>query len=456
MLHQVIKAQTINRAELLAAFSYALDLTEGQPEGHCTRACFIGMRIGKLLGLNAEALGQLYYTIVLKDLGCSSNAARICELYEADDRAFKQGFKTVGTSLAATLHFVFSRTARGKPIHRRAAAIGNILLNGSKIVDEMIQSRCTRGADIARSLKFDEAVCGGIYSLDEHWDGSGRPSRLEGERIPLHARIALLAQVVDVFHTHAGKAAAIEEAKRRSGTWFDPQLVGLVTELDEDPSFWSALASPLLHARVVAMAPKNDEVTIDEDYLDIIAAAFGQVIDAKSPYTAGHSTRVAEFARKMGERMKLGRERVRALRRAAFLHDVGKLGVSSTILEKPGGLDEVEWREMRGHADHTRAILGRIGAFADIANIAAAHHERLDGLGYPLGLDGQKIGPETRIITTCDFYDALTSDRPYRAALDVSDALDIIERSVGTAIDQSCFQALRDIVRSGELDRPCS
>ena len=153
----------------------------------------------------ARERDDLYYTLLLKDLGCSSNAARICELYQADDRAFKQGYKTVGTSLAATLHFVASRTATAAPLHRRAAAIGNILKNGDDIAQELIVSRCTRGADIARSLRFDDDVATGIYHLDEHWDGSGRPGHLRGDAIPLASRIALLAQVVDVFHSHAGK-----------------------------------------------------------------------------------------------------------------------------------------------------------------------------------------------------------------------------------------------------------
>src|SRR5262245_60101567 len=127
MIHQAITAGTVHRAELLAAFSYALDITEGQPEGHCIRACWIGTAIGQAIGLQANELNDLYYTVLLKDLGCSSNAARICELYQADDRAFKQGYKTVGTSLAATLHFVFSRTAQRRPLRERASAIGNIL-----------------------------------------------------------------------------------------------------------------------------------------------------------------------------------------------------------------------------------------------------------------------------------------------------------------------------------------
>ena len=122
MQHQVIpvpqSAACVSRAEIVAAFSYALDITEGQPAGHCVRACWIGFQIGKAIGLGQSELHDLYYTLLLKDLGCSSNAARICELYATDDRAFKQGYKTVGTSLAATLHFVFSKTAQGRPLHR--------------------------------------------------------------------------------------------------------------------------------------------------------------------------------------------------------------------------------------------------------------------------------------------------------------------------------------------------
>jgi HD-GYP domain-containing protein (c-di-GMP phosphodiesterase class II) len=443
MRHSTLAAPTATRAEIIAAFSYALDLTEGQPAGHCIRACWIGMRTGRALGLSAAELADLYYVLLLKDLGCSSNAARICELYEADDRAFKQGYKTVGTSLAATLHFVFSRTARGRPLHRRAAAVGNILRNGDSIAQELIVSRCTRGADIARTLRFSPAVCEGIYRLDEHWDGSGRPGRLRGAAIPLPSQIALLAQVVDVFHGHAGPAAALDEARRRAGSWFDPQLVKALEADAAEIDFWPTLSSSLVEGRVVRMAPAEDSGTVDDDYLDAIADAFGQVIDAKSPYTAGHSQRVGSLSQAMAGRLGLGETRSRWLRRAAALHDIGKLGVSSAILEKPAGLDSAEWEEMRSHAVHTRSILGRIGAFADMADVSAAHHERLDGTGYPLRLDAPAIGLETRVITACDYYDALTSDRPYRAALPADHALRIMGEAVGSAIDGDCFEALK-------------
>lgn len=451
MFHRSIiespKVQSVSLAELVGAFSYALDITEGQPAGHCVRTCWIGSHIGRAIGLSAAELNDLYYTLLLKDLGCSSNAARICELYETDDRAFKQGFKTVGTSLAATLHFVFAKTARSSSFGKRAAAVGNILCNGPQIADEMILARCTRGAEIARKLRFSEPVCEGIYRLDEHWDGSGRPGRLRAGEIPLFARIALLAQIADVFHSHAGREAAIAEVRRRSGTWLDPTLAKTFEEVASRDFFWSGLASSFIDSRLLALAPRQTARAVDDDYLDAIAAAFGEVIDAKSPYTAGHSTRVAQFATDIGSQMGLPSSRRRWLYRAALLHDIGKLGVSNVILDKPGKLDDAEWEVMRRHATHTQEILGRVGVLADLAPVAAAHHERLDGRGYPLGLDQSQITRETRIITICDFYDALTAERPYRGAMAPDQALAIIEAEIHAAIDADCFEALVAIVR---------
>ena len=382
--------------------------------------------------------------MLLKDLGCSSNAARICELYQADDRAFKAGYKTVGTSLAATIHFIASRTARAAPWARRAAAVGNILKNGDSIAQDLIVSRCTRGADIARSLRFSADVSDGIYHLDEHWDGSGRPEGRRGNAIPLSSRIALLAQSPTSPHP-CRPAAAIDEssAARARGSTRRWRCFAVVAA---DPNFWAGLTSPFLDSRLLALAPPDHARTVDEDYLDAIAAAFGAVIDAKSPFTAGHSGRVAALAESIGAKMGVPTARRRWLHRGALLHDVGKLGVSNLILDKPGPLDGQDWGAMRDHASHTQAILGRIGALADLAPIAAAHHERLDGTGYPLGLRDDQIRRETRIITVCDIYDALTSDRPYRAAMSVRDAMAIIDREVGRAVDGDCTDALRSVV----------
>jgi HD-GYP domain-containing protein (c-di-GMP phosphodiesterase class II) len=309
----------------------------------------------------------------------------------------------------------------------------------------MIEARCTRGAAIARELRLGEDVAEGIYRLDEHWDGSGLPGALQGAAIPLPSRLALLAQIADVFHQAAGRRIAVEEVVRRARSWLDPELVRVFVGLAESTRFWAQLESTAIDIRVASMAPEETE-EVDDDYLDAIAAAFGKVIDAKSPFTAGHSARVADFAGRLGERLGVLPTRLRRLRRAAALHDIGKLGVSSAILEKPDKLDEDEWAVMRSHAGHTQAILGRIGALADLAPIAAAHHERLDGQGYPLGLDASVLSRETRIITLCDFYDALTADRPYRRAMPSDQALAIMAGEVGGALDPDGFEALKAMV----------
>jgi putative nucleotidyltransferase with HDIG domain len=438
----------VRLSELVAAFSYALDLTEGQPAGHSVRCCWIGIGIARQIGMSEADQTTLYYTLLLKDLGCSSNAARICELYEADDLAFKRGHKTVGTSLAASVRFIFSKTARNAPWHQRTAKIGRILRDGQELSRQLIVARCTRGADIARDLRFSDAVCSGIFHLDEHWDGSGKPDGLRGDAIPLFSRIALIAQVADVFHRHAGAEAALDEVRRRSGSWFDPRLVGLFENLATDKTFWMILESPAIEVHLAAFAPHERTRPVDEEYLDSIAAAFGQVIDAKSPFTAGHSQRVGELAYRIAGTIGIPARRRRQVRRAALLHDIGKLGVSNTILDKPAALDETEWATMRDHASHTREILARIGVMADLADIAAAHHERLDGAGYPLGLTEGQIERETRIITVCDFFDALTADRPYRDAMEMPAALAIIEGEIGKAIDGECFEALRQVIRA--------
>lgn len=448
MLHSPFESSAdlaLTRAGLVGAFTYALDLTEGQPPGHSLRSCYIACRVARQLGVSDEAFAEVYYAALLKDLGCSSNAARLNALYATDDLALKRDYKTIATGLPATLRFVVSRTGAGAPLHRRVAAIAEILRNGDAIAQEMIVTRCTRGADIARELRFSDAVAGGIYRLDEHWDGSGRPDGLSGSAIPLPARLALLAQVADVFLQHGGPEAALLEVASRAGSWLDPELTDAFASVAADPALWADLASPLLEAIVMAMAPV-EACAVDESFLDAVTAAFGQVIDAKSPFTAGHSSRVADLADGLAERCGLLPARRRQLRRAAALHDVGKLGVSSAVLEKPGKLDEREWAQMREHAAHTRAILGRIGPLAELAEIAAAHHERLDGKGYPLGLTDAAIHRETRIVTLCDFYDALIADRPYRAAMPIDRALAVIAAEVGTAVDGECFAELRAMV----------
>jgi len=436
-------AAGLKLSELMAALSHALDITEGQPEGHCIRCCWIGMHIGREIGLTEQQLWELYYTLLLKDLGCSSNAARICELYLTDDLQFKRDFKQVGDSLPQVVRFVLQHTGLKAGLAERFHSVLHIFRDGSEIAQELIQTRCSRGADIARQLRFSEGIAGGIYSLDEHWNGGGKPDALAGEAIPVYARIALLAQVIDVFHTAGGRQAALDEVSTRSGQWFDPAQAEAFQSIAQSEAFWATLAAPDLDRAVLALEPGRYEVPLDEDYLDDIAAAFGQVVDSKSPYTSGHSARVALYTDLIGEALGFSLERRRWLKRGALLHDVGKLGVSNSVLDKAGKLDAEEWKAVQAHAALTESILSRIDAFSELAVVAGAHHERLDGGGYPRGLKAEDICMETRIITTADIFDAITAERPYRGAVPIPQTLEMMAKTVGTALDPDCFTALR-------------
>lgn len=438
-----MSSDAIHLSEVVGALSYALDVTEGQPVGHSLRCCWLGMQIGTRLGLAPAQLSDLYYTLLLKDIGCSSNAARICQLYLADDLSFKNAYKFVDNKLPEVLRFLIANTARKSGMIERLQTMINIARNGGEIARELIETRCQRGADIVRSMRFSEDVAGGILDLDEHWDGSGHPlGKREGD-IALFARIALLVQVADVFFMRGGVTAAVQEVRLRSGRWFDPQLVGHLEALAETPQIWTALHATDLAEQVIALEPGTFVREVDEDYLDDIAAGFAQVVDAKSPFTAGHSDRVALFTDLIAEELGYAADRRRWLRRAALLHDIGKLGVSNAVLDKNGKLDAEEWSEIRRHPVLGREILSKIRAFQDAAEIAGNHHERLDGKGYPRALLAPAIDLDTRIVTTADIFDALTADRPYRAAMPASRAFEIMQSELDVAIDPLCFAALQ-------------
>lgn len=444
--------KAVRLAEILGALSRALDLTEGQPPGHCMRSAWIGTQIGRAVGMDEASLNDLFYCLLMKDLGCSSNAARICNLYLADDLSFKHDFKFVDGSLGQVLRFVLSHTGANSSFADRFRSVVNILQNGVQISRELIETRCQRGAEIARQMHFSEAVADGILDLDEHWDGGGKPMGKAGAEISQFARIALLAQVADVFAVGSGRAAAIAEVTRRAGSWFDPALAAAFVTLARDDAFWATMERPDLEEVLLGSEPGRHARMADDNYLDDIAQAFARVIDAKSPYTGGHSERVAVFTDLIAEEMGYSAEARRKVRRAALLHDIGKLGVSSAVLDKPGKLEGAEWDAMKHHAALSEQILSRIDAFSDLTRVAGAHHERLDGKGYPRGLSAPDIDTDTRIVSTADVFDALTADRPYRAAMPVTKALDILREGIGSSHDPLCIAALeRALVRSHML-----
>ena len=377
-------AQThIRLSEVLSALSYALDLTEGQPEGHGVRSCFIGMSLAEHLDLSSADRSALFYALLLKDLGCSSNAAKTTYLFGADDHATKQRLKTVDwPNLLSSALYVFRSAGEGRSLWTKFKHVTRTALGGMGAARELMQVRCERGADIARQLGFPEATAQAILDLDENWDGKGHPLGKRATAISLLGRILGLAQTVDVFFQDGGAEAVRPMLRRRRGGWFDPALVDLFLERVDRPEFWRQLAAGDLAARIGDFEPADQILRGGPDELDRIAAAFARVIDAKSPYTAEHSARVAEIVAGMAEQISMGEDERRALTRAALLHDIGKLGVSNLILDKAGKLTDEEWAKMRAHTDFTYRILSRVTGFSALAEMASARHERQIGRAH--------------------------------------------------------------------------
>jgi HD-GYP domain-containing protein (c-di-GMP phosphodiesterase class II) len=438
-------------SEVIAALSYALDLTEGQPEGHSVRTCLIGMRIGREIGLDADARSSLFYALLLKDAGCSSNSSATCELFGADDQAVKASWKTTDWSSRwqSFAHVVQNVRPDGSLLEKAKQVAG--FAGAGPVGTELVRTRCERGADIARMLEMTDETAAAIRALDEHWDGRGVPVGVAGQQIPLLARIACLAQTTEIFHAQYGLDAAFAVARERAGRWFDPELVRALEGFRGDTGFWSGLADGDARARAAALEPADRVLTADAERLDRIAHAFARVIDAKSPYTYRHSEGVAAYAHAAGRVLGFGPDALRDLRRAALLHDVGKLGVSNRILDKPGKLTEQEFEAVRRHPAYTHAILARVAAFRALAETAASHHERMDGRGYHRGIAAGVLPAAARVLVVADVCDALSAERPYRAALPRERVLQIMRADAGTGLCPECLEALEQALQAEPL-----
>jgi putative nucleotidyltransferase with HDIG domain len=441
----------ISLAEILSALSFALDLTEGAVPGHALRSCVFGMRIAEELRLPDDQRAALYYALLLKDIGCSSNAARLCQIIGGgDERRVKAGVKLEdwtrpGRPKASTLRLLWTSVLPESGILHRAAGIVRIGLNQHRNNEEMITLRCDRGAHILRKLGLGDTAAEAVRGLDEHWDGSGYPERRARKAIPLGSRILAVAQHLDVFATEQGPRKALRVLHERAGRWFDPDIVRVVSRLHRSHGLWphALPTTPQSETRAAALDLAPDHVhRLEAADVDRICEAFADVVDAKSSFTFRHSVGVTRAARTIARRLGLSPARQQLVNRAALLHDLGKLRVPNSILDKPGKLTTSEWMVVQEHPHLTQEILSRITSFHELARIAGAHHEKLDGSGYPRRLAARQLPLEARIIAVADVYGALTEDRPYRSGLTHEDALALLFRDAPLKLDPDCCEAL--------------
>jgi HD-GYP domain-containing protein (c-di-GMP phosphodiesterase class II) len=397
----------VRLAELVAGLSLVVDLGLGQPVEHVLRQTLIAMRLGEALGLSDEDRAVLYYVALLAWVGCGSDSHELATWF-GDDLAWRRASYEIDAADPQAVAFLSSRAASVNPPLAELKTADRRKLAGSTV------GHCIVTSDFAERLGLGPEVTGPLVQLFERWDGRGRPQRLAGEAIALPARVVAFADVLVPFHRAGGVAAAVAVARERSGTQFDPGLVDLfcrnakdILDAVDGPSSWEAVlaAEPGLRAAL----------TIEQ--LDRALEGIADFTDLKSPYTVGHARGTATLAAEAGRALHLPDDDVVLIRRAALVQDAGRLGVSNSVWDKPGALSPAELERVRLHPYYVERMLQEPRTLARIGGLAAQHHERLDGSGYPRGLAGAALAMPARVLAAADVYRALTEPRPHRSAL---------------------------------------
>lgn len=443
-------AATIPLSAVLSGLSAALDITEGHPRGHAARTCLIAMRLADALRLPPAQASDLFYAALLKDAGCSANAERVFQMFGGPDehQTKRAVWLRDWRKLDQKVRYAFEWVEPEGDFLARVRQFLKLAAAGPSGERELFEIRCARSAAIARALGMSEETAQAVHAMDEHWDGGGHPSGLRGEQIPVAARIIGLAQVVEIFWGVAGPDRALEMAAQRRGRWFDPEIVDCLHAISS-PSLWASLETTDLTAAVAAAEPAERAVEATDARLDQIATAFAWVIDAKSSFTFEHSDRVATLALGAAERVGFTPIQLTRLRRAALLHDIGKLAVPNAILDKPGRLTDAEFDVVKQHPAQTLHVLQQVPVFHELAEDAANHHERIDGRGYFRGLSGEALTPAARLLAVADVADALMSARPYRDAMPVERVIAHLHEGRGTQFCPDCVDAMAATIEKG-------
>jgi HD-GYP domain-containing protein (c-di-GMP phosphodiesterase class II) len=408
----------VRLAELIAALSLGIDLGFGQPMEHVLRQCLIAMRLAERVGLDEEARAVVYYTALLVNVGCHSDAHEQAKWF-GDDIALKAvKYEHDGPSLRMLASTVRRIGAGNPPLHRLRVGLA-FVLSGHREVDGMISQHSALARTLAEQLGLPVEAQEAIATAYERWDGRGWPHGLVGDEIPVVSRIVQLAEFVEVAHRVGGPGAATALARRRSGHQFDPGLAAILCA--EPETILPTLGSVRTWDAVIDAEPAL-AVVLSGERFDAALLAVANFADLKSPYTLGHSRAVGDLAAEAAMYLDWPDSEVRTLRRAGLVHDLGRLGVSNAIWDKRGPLGAGEWERVRMHPYLTERMLHASKSLSPLGAIAVQHRERLDGSGYPRGLAGPAISPPARILAAADVYQAMREPRPHRPARSPEDA----------------------------------
>jgi HD-GYP domain-containing protein (c-di-GMP phosphodiesterase class II) len=417
------RSGNVRLAELVAALSLGIDLGFAQPMEHALRQCLIALRLAERIGLDDKARSAVYFTSLLITVGCHADAHEQAKWF-GDDIAVKANKYEHGPGLGAAAASMRMLGAGKPPLHRFRLGL-EFMISGHREVDVNAHAKLAR--TLAQNLGLAGEVLDGLGAAYEQWNGRGWPGERAGEAIPLAARIAQLAEFVEVAHRVGGTKAAAEVARKQSGKQFDPGLATLVCGQAEE--ILRGLDSLQTWDAVIDAEPALAIVLTDEQF-DAALLAIANFVDLKSPYSLGHSAAVAGLCAAAASALGRPSAEVRTVRRAGLVHGFGRLGVSNSIWDKPGPLAAGEWERVRMQPYFTERMLHQSAALAPLGVLAAQHRERLDGSGYPRGIAGGSLSLLARIVGAADAYQAMREPRPHRAPHSADEAAGVLRAEV--------------------------
>ncbi len=427
------------RVEVLAGLSVAIDLGLGQPAEHMLRSAVIACRLADRLGLDREQRGTAYYATLVMWIGCHADSQEYARWF-GDDIAVRREAYLVDWSGLPYLRFLLGNVARGEPLPQRLKVMGSLFRDARGQLAALIHSHCSSAAALARHVGLPPPVERALAYTFERYDGGGLPVGVAGSEIPIEMRVAQLADIGEVHHRMYGLEGVVAMARSRRGGHFDPDVVDALLAAPED--VLAAAPDGDAWREALGCAP-DQEVRLEHEGLDRLVCAIGDFVDLKCPFALGHSRGAAALAAKAGGLLGLDAAELRTLRRAGHLHDLGRLGVSNQVWSQPRELTQAEWERVRMHPYLTERVLHRIPGLSAECSVARAHHEHLDGTGYPLGVTGSMLGQSERVLAAAVAYQSATEPRPYRAPMDADGASKRLRRrSAAGALDPDSVEAV--------------
>lgn len=411
-------AAGLRLADLVAAFSLGTDLGLGQPMEHVLRSWLVASRLGELVGLDDDEQASLFYVALLAWVGCVADTPEVNRWY-GDDIAYRGDTYASDLVGLPMLWFMVRHVGAGSRPLQRARVAAELVASGAAAAEHGLIAHCRATGMFAERVGLGTPVRDALQQAFTRWDGKGVPQGVAGEQIARPVRVVHLADVVVVFHRVRGVDAAVEVARKRRGTQFDPGLVDAFCAAA--PEVLAAVDTVRDWTSVIDGEPALQRRLGDAE-LDAALEAVADFTDLRSPARAGHSRGVADLAADAARHVGLPEAEARTLRRAGLVHDIGLHGVPGTVLDKPGPLTAGEIERVRMHAYYTDRMLARPAALARLGAIAGLAHERIDGSGYHRGLPGAALSPAARILAAADTYHAMVEPRPYRPARDPDEA----------------------------------